>query len=50
MPLKNDDTSLFLKQLDMRTPQFKRNKDLEALLDELSGYLGPVEALIEKKI
>lgn len=49
MPLKNDDTSLFLKQLDMRTPQFKRNKDLEALLDELSRYLGPVEALIEKK-
>lgn len=47
MTLKNDDQSLFLKQLYLRTPQFKRNIELEELLDELSGYLGPIEEIIE---
>jgi hypothetical protein len=48
MTLKNDDNSLFLKQLEQRMPQFRRNGDLERLLEELAGYLAPVEDEIEK--
>lgn len=49
MILKNDNRSLFLKQLDLRTPQFRRNKALESLLDELSGYFELIEASIEER-
>lgn len=49
MTLKNDDKSLFLKQLDLRTQKFRRNEDLEVLLDELSGYLSSTEATIEDR-
>ncbi|NOS88676.1 MAG: sulfotransferase [Methylococcaceae bacterium] len=49
MALKNDDKSLFLNQLDLRSPNFRRNNDLEKLLDELSGYLRPIEAAIENR-
>lgn len=48
MALKNDDKSLFLNQLGQRRPQFRRNEDLERLLEELAGYLGPIEGEIEK--
>ena len=49
MILKNDNRSLFLKQLDLRTPQFRRNEALESLLDELSGYFELIEASIEER-
>lgn len=49
MNLMKDEKSLFLKQLDQRTSQFRRNKDLEELLDELSHYLSPIENRIEER-
>lgn len=48
MSLKDDDQSLFLEQLHLRMPQFKRNEELEGLLDELASYLEPLEAEIER--
>ena len=47
MTLKNDESSLFLQQLDLRTAQFRRNEALEKLLDELTAYLAPLEATLE---
>jgi hypothetical protein len=46
---ENDPESIFLRDLNLRTPSFKRNPDLENLLHELAIYLTPVEAEIEKK-
>jgi len=50
MNLPNDENSLILRYLDQRTNKFQRNKELELLLDELSGYLHPVELQIQQNL
>lgn len=44
-----DEKSLTLKDINKRTAEFQRNKNLEMLLKELSSYLSPIEFEIEKE-
>ena len=49
MALKEDSESTFLRDNSQRTTEFKRNSNLEALLEELAQYLEPIESEIEKR-
>lgn len=49
MTLKNDLDSIFSQDDSQRTTEFKRNSNLEALLDELCRYFEPIESEIERR-
>lgn len=49
MTIRDDPNSLLLRDLARRAARFRRNPDLEALLEELSRLLAPAEAEAEAR-